>query len=727
MVREYASQHVGDLFRADRGYSALVADEVEWQTQTRQVRGSDRLSASQALASRVFQDVDRLLHEYCCVPQSYLSFTVGSLSSAKRLDDQKTGIIKAFAPCYRRSAFRSIASIGSATTISEDMDRVLFEESLKRVVCLLCATGTLQRFDSIGLGFGELSIMSRRLAFEELLRGECVVSLAPALFRDIFVLGSSLSSNGVDGENSLSAMPQAQRESQYLLLSHFIQRFCTEPSRHFVGLLQDSNSNEVLRFVELCLPHVISQFIVEKDYDPMLLTTGFKLYLQSQNRTLDRQTKRTGLPNQSFEVLVDELKRGFRASRGKRSKVRSWTADLETQTRLLCLAPVFIEQILPAIFMKAGRMELTFFVRTVLQRKIMLQTILTQREQLILKGLIWEAGKSAETRDAGIRAIRAAAIARSSSEGSCSEQQSDLQKPDGNADHDTFSAASDWVSSHFMYLLVNITQNQWSIRSDDERVRALRCLDIMTQLLKPADSPTYVPQVMATVNAAIRQEGCSNTTELRFFAVKALKQFLQLVAACQWETLGQNLMEIVVSIIPLLPDDEKAEQGPLAEPTKLAISILEWLTKGSLGTQLAPFFAEVPFLPSSPYLDSIRSSLRINGVDVDSLQVATTQGTQFDSSLRGSMTSDGLSISSESVSVRRQVALQARLGLVCSLLSNENSNVRCVALNHISALLRGNRELFHELVLSESMASATRFLTVANRPAGMCTERHLFD
>jgi hypothetical protein len=387
---------------------------------------------------------------------------------------------------------------------------------------------------------------------------------------------------------------------------------------------------------------------------------------------------------------------------------------------------VFIEQILPAIFMKAGRMELMFFVRTVLQKKISLQTILTQREQLILRGLVWEAGKSPETTEAGIRAIRAAAIARSSSDVSCNDGQSHVHKSESNADQDTFAAASDWVSSHFMYLLVNITQNQWSIRPDGERLRALRCLEIMMQLLKAADSPAYFPQVMATVNAAIRQDSCVNKIELRSLAVKAFKQYLQLVAGWQWETLGQNLMEIVVSLIPLLPDDDRIGQGPLEEPTKLAISVLEWLTEGTLGTHLAPFFAEVPFLPSSSYLNSVRSALRNNGVDVDSLQVATTQGTQLDISLRGSLTSDGLSTSSDSLSVRRQVALQARLGLMCSLLSNENSSVRCVALNHISALLRGNRELFSELVFSESVASATRFLTVANRRKGECSEHLLF-
>lgn len=249
----------------------------------------------------------------------------------------------------------------------------------------------------------------------------------------------------------------------------------------------------------------------------------------------------------------------------------------------------------------------------------------------------------------------------------------------------------------------------------------MRCLMIMLQFLKPSDSPPFMPQIMATVNASIEScesELVSSPSGLRLLAVKTLHLFLRLIASHNWETLGQNLTGIVVSLIPLLPEDFCNDAMALLDETKLSIALLEWLTEGELGRLLAPFFTNVPFLPSSSALDVVRSSLRKNGVDVDSLQVATTQGTQHDSICRDSLTSDGISSSSDRVDVKRQVALGKRLSMLCSLLTSESANVRRVALKHLSGLLRANRGLFHELVLNENTSSITRFVTVARKGSG---------
>lgn len=712
-VREFASRHVGVLFRKGLHIAAAItADEVEWQSFC-QRNAEHQLSFYTSLAARVFSEVDSLLHEYCSVPQSQLSFTVGTLSETKSRKENNPGKLEATTLQFRRYAMHALSSMSSIDTDSEPIDRMVFEESLKRVVGLLSSTCALRRFDSIGLGFGALSLTSHRGLIRKHVRGECLQTFPLALFRDVLMLGSSNEGDQAGAEASFDG--SSHRESHYLLLSHFIQRFCTESHQSSTSL-QDSDPTYVSRFMDLCLPSVVSQLVIEKDYGPMLLTAGFKRFVQAMNDVLDPTRKRAAVPNRRLEVLVDDVYDDFYAIRGKASKQSSWRMNLETRTRHLCLEPVFIEQILPTIFMKAGRSELTFFVNTVLQKKNSLHTILTQREQLILKGLVWEAGMSAATAEAGLRAIRAAAAARSTREIVASEPSHD---PVGGEITDTFTEAADWVSSHFMYLLVNVVQINWSHRRNEERLRALRCLTVMLHFLKASTAPTFVPQFMASVNASIQLKCADkNVVEIRILAVRAMHQFLRIVARHQWESLGQYLTEIVVSLIPLLPENGSSDQVPLDEPARLAVSLLEWLTEASLGKKLAPFFAVVPFLPLSIHLDSVRSSLRKNGIDVDSLQVATSQGTQYDGSLRGSHFSDGVSISSDSLNGRRQAALQTRLCMMCSLLSNENANVRCVALKHIASLIRGNRDLFCELVTSESVASVSKFLTVLYKNEG---------
>lgn len=716
LVRDYTSHYIGLLLEKSQCAGFLLTDEESWQ---RLNEGSTSVPLRAFTATKIFKEIDRMLHEYCSVPQSQLSFTVGSSSITRRKEERSQGKLETTIVSHRRAAMRALASFCHYGYQSPTVPACMVEETLKRIVGLWSGPDSIHRLDSIGLGFSELSLISRYVDFEAFFRRGSATTFLPILFRDALLMTSPAQGGG--SSCSIAFIHASQRERLYHLLAHFIHRFCGKAS-HDVCLV-DWEISGVLRFLELCLPTVLSQFVVVKDYQAMLVTTGFKLFALAQKRAFERPRRRESTPEPTVDppVAVDLITDSkVSCYRGRTMKVRSWDSDLEGHTRRLCLAPVFIERILPCIFMNGGRSEMTFFVCTVLQKKITLETILTQREQLLLKGLLWEAGKSERCAEAGARAIRAAAVARTKKEADLSGTSGDRSKPDQD-DQDSYTVASEWVSSQFMYLLVNVVQSRWASRSTEERMHSMRCLMIMLQFLKPSDSPPFMPQIMATVNASIEScesELVSSPSGLRLLAVKTLHLFLRLIASHNWETLGQNLTGIVVSLIPLLPEDFCNDAMALLDETKLSIALLEWLTEGELGRLLAPFFTNVPFLPSSSALDVVRSSLRKNGVDVDSLQVATTQGTQHDSICRDSLTSDGISSSSDRVDVKRQVALGKRLSMLCSLLTSESANVRRVALKHLSGLLRANRGLFHELVLNENTSSITRFVTVARKGSG---------
>jgi hypothetical protein len=210
----------------------------------------------------------------------------------------------------------------------------------------------------------------------------------------------------------------------------------------------------------------------------------------------------------------------------------------------------------------------------------------------------------------------------------------------------------------------------------------------------------------------------SNIYNLRLLAVEALSKFVRLVAEHQWETIALNLTGIVVCIVPAIESHEQnifLKQHPSVKRTHdVAVNLLEYLTRGTVGKNLAKSFIEIPFLPLSSSLEKVRQSLRSNGVDFDNLLLVSS--VTEDAISEGQDLSLGSKLSSTtSPNSDKMTALQKRLAMVCALLDNENSNVRRVVLKHTTDLLRANRELFQALVENEGSTSMKRFLTVDYR------------
>jgi hypothetical protein len=468
------------------------------------------------------------------------------------------------------------------------------------------------------------------------------------------------------------------------------------------------------------LPHVLAQLIVEKDYDAIRLTTNYKLFVLGHKRFEARQRNRVSASgvrvDQTIDIAVGELKSTFVDSA---IISRVWSYDLDEQTSYLCSTAEVFDKLLPLILTRAGRSELVFFAKQVLRGRLSLRETILARDRPILQSLVWEVGRTRGVQGPAVRAIKVAALARSVDLDNASEAAGSILTLDNSMEKTDLSAVADWVNPNFMFLLVNVVQLKWRAGSFDERVQALRSLSFIMGLLNRAESPRYFPQIMATFNAAISlpkdSEG-SKVGHVHFLAVQVLSQFVRLVAENHWETLGQNLNVVVVSLIPVVAENIASKEHDFQSETRHeAISLLEWLAEGDLGKNLRRHFSEIPFLPSSPALENMRASLRSLGIDFDN--VITTQGTQEGFS-RASHTSEAGSasvdhLSSDSSNALRQGALRHRLEIVCSLLDNENTGIRQVALKHAADLLRANRELFHALVENEGDASMKHYVTVA--------------
>jgi hypothetical protein len=237
--------------------------------------------------------------------------------------------------------------------------------------------------------------------------------------------------------------------------------------------------------------------------------------------------------------------------------------------------------------------------------------------------------------------------------------------------------------------------------------------------------------MMTTVNAAISHQPGANTpskrlclvSEVRYLAVEGLDKFVRLVAQQQMEALGENLTSVVVSLIPVIAEED--ERGLFfdrhIEKTKTkitgdAVALLEWLSGGERGRKLARCWKEIPFLPQTPALDGVRANLKKVNVDYDNLLATDTQMTSKRSTLSSSSKqSEGGSASGDSKSAssspKKLLDLRKRLDMICTFLENENASIRRVFLDHLLSLLRSHRELFFALIENEGSSSMKRFLT----------------
>jgi len=730
-VRDYTSREIGKvLLPGDWGcLIAAIANDDEWQ----QLRGSvDSFSAGERHAteqvnSRLFQFVDSVLHKRCSIPQSQLSFAMVSRQpNSPRQDSHNTTSVLFF----WRAASRTLCSFCRVEQSQTYFGRLLFEHAMIRVVRMWCGVDTAPRCESSGVCFAELSRLFILLGLDLPLKGNMLSSFAPALFRDILVPGSSLLVDGA--QDGIDGMTNSFRERQFDLLSTFLRAGLVQNwSQTSVSTSSSNDDSDLERCLESCLPYVISQLIVEKDYDALRLTSAYKLYLLGLKRLEQKRRKRSSTSYMESDttagIVVGEASLLF----SKSPSSKQWSRNLEDQTRQLCLAPGLIEQIIPLVFMRAGRSELIFFTKDVLQDKLSLKQLVSSREMLTLKNFVLELGRNPEMSGSIIRGMETAAVARN--QDADTNLQSIAQSTSAAVVRNGDSAISAWLTAHFMYLLVNVVQFRWMTKTDDLRVQALRSLVIIIDFLRSSEAPQYLPQIMATVNAAlshdpddrleIQYRGPIPCLQMRLLAVQVLGKFVRLIAETQRSIVGNNLTFIVVSLIPVLSDDEQwlhtQNCSIVEESRRSAVALLEFLTQGDLGVYLASSFLKIPFLPPSSALDSVRASLTSMGVNFDNLQVASTQSTQQDAvSIRSGMSDNGsvsASVDSRGAAsnASRQNALRGRLETICSLLGSENASIRREVLRHLTALLRANRELFQALVENESTTSMKRYLTVA--------------
>lgn len=659
---------------------------------------NDLTHASDRVVSGLFRAIDSLLLDVCSLADSQLSFTMSRSEPVGTLRKEQRASGDRF--LFQRSAVKILASLCANANLDDPVGVWFFEKALIRLIRIWAASPVEKLAEPLfpdlpstpasrAMAFGELARLSTSYSLPMLISQKLSETFAASVFCDILILSAG-----------------HRRETQYSRLESFIQSFISESQE---GQSKKLLRKEVLGFLEEQLPAIVCQFVVEKDIELLRLTAGFKEFLEESSKAIRRKSQ-------------VEIPLVGRSNAPLRRKITAFTLDnqeLERKTKHLCLQPKMIERILPLILINSDRSGLVFFLSKVLSG-ISLREIIQNREQLILKELVWQLGYNTMSVGSSVQAIRVAATALLSETSGTKR----LASSDDSLAKDP-SLASQWVTSHFMYLLVNVIQYRWKSRSRKEQLHVMSCLHGLLNFLLPSESAQYFPQIMATVNAGIINSGHSsaNTTPgssdvicLQLFAIKCLAKFVRLVAEHQIDTIAMNLTTIVVSLIPVLSEGN-AEHWALRDSQDEAVALLEYLTSGPIGKSLSKNFNEIPFLPQLPSLKSVHEALRSNNVDFDNLAVLSSGTQRGGSSRRESMTSEGSYTmgSKSTVSSRRLeelAGLQKRLHIMTFLLDSENTSVRNVVLQHLTDLLRANRDLFHVLIENEGSVATEHCLTV---------------
>lgn len=702
-IRKTATEIIQFSF-TDGGFglvTCLLSTDEEWMILGSGLRGTENVPQVQILDQlviRFFRNVDALLHSRCCLPQSQLSLTIGSITSSNSDKSLKRDRIDQLV-FHCRSAAKILLSF---CTDSDDyfMKRLL-HSSLSRVVRLWSGPGSL-RNETQWICFVELSRWSCLSMKSRIFNDENMKLFSPNLFREVLVPSSTILT--ADGRTGIENIRDGSKERQCLLLATFITFFILSGSGHGKSIAAQNHGgvHDIERFLGSVLPYVFSQLVIEKDYDALRLTTSFKLFLLGQKHFESKQRMRVSADgvkiNFVFDVSLGSPKSTFITSS---LLSRVWKHDLEEQTGFLCSSPELFATLLPLVFTRAGESELNFFTQTVLRNRLKSLTDAIQaNERMILKTILLEIGENHYNNDPVLRALKLIDHFRTVSIEPESSKPTSIIYRSFNEKEEGFSR---WITKHFMYLVVNVVQFRWRTKSDQEKVQALRSLFFAVRLLDPKESCQYFPQIVATLNAAValcEERDTRDTEKVLVLAVQILSEFIKLVGESNTELLAQNLKILVVSLVPVLSKSECSHESSARMTSQnVGIEILQRLVHGDLGKRLAPFFSDIPFLPSNEALHGVRESLRSLGVDNDT--VISTQGTQ-----------DGTSTDQSTHDTSKQEALRQRLATVCPLIAHENAGVRRVALKHIVDLLKANRYLFHAIVENEGDTSMKHYLTV---------------
>ena len=492
---------------------------------------------------------------------------------------------------------------------------------------------------------------------------------------------------------------------RYQLLVEFLES-CILPYTRSQGLplhgLDVQNSLEVGEFIDSIYPSILTSMIFNEDISGLEMCAAFRMYIVSENKKQTRSDKKS-----VDELIVGKQQKRNRPTSFARDLVAGAkiagtavsTKGLTDNMKLLCWKSHVIESVLPKLLLHSDRSILKFFA-DLCPPNTSLSQILQEKELTVLKTLVWELGADDPAEDrpnelygnlSDKKKTSRKDVVLALKKGYLIKEGHHLMSASIKANDD--SPAMTWISSKFMYLLVNVVLYRWKSRTGQEKFQTIKCLKAILKFLPESDCLQYMPQIIVAINNAmgsgdaLRDANVSDATKLQFVAVATLSDFVKTIAKHQSTSVSQHMVSIVVILFPLF--EKKLDPGDVARNE--AVKLLFWLAENASAS-----FSDIPFLPITPDLQHVRGVLAEKGVILSDVQLMSQQPYEYENSSQ------------------LQSKFYTQLNELSDLIAtHDNKDVRKVMIHHMTKLIQANRGIFSNLVENEGLASM-QYLTVVH-------------
>ena len=415
IVRDYAATRFGSALRLETTCNPLFAlflSDAEWQTWAKDPVGMST-KFTPVVVDKLFREIDSLLHKFCYINESQLSYTfagtitstVGSTSSGGGGDDPSTaaGSKAAQALSHQISALRALSSICCQVDLDTLLGKKLFEHSLLHIVRLWINPNSSRVGvpTAVELRVPGGSILASA-AWDEICKIDKQCSLRSILIEDVSMqrFTPTLFSEILVGAGKGSAQDPTDIERHIIGLMRFIRAFLVDAigdkateNQAFANTRQKfiprrkEAYDDILKFVEIYFPEICATLIVDKDMEALKMFIYFQRFIVDEGSAIRREEK-------SSKSSGGKIQGGKTWHRSSVIKDVIKKMELSRAMVEFYASPDFAKAALNRVLLTPQSDSLYFYVRTILGDKLSLVQVFQKPYKVyILDQLVSELGK----------------------------------------------------------------------------------------------------------------------------------------------------------------------------------------------------------------------------------------------------------------------------------------------------------------------------------------------
>ena len=416
IMRDYAATEIGSALRLKAGCNplfSLTLNDIEWEAWLRDPVGTSN-KFTPAVVERLFREIDSLLHKFCYINESQLSYTfagtitstVESTSSGGGGGEGNTSAVaqsKASMALSRQiSALKGLSSICRQVDLNTSLGKALFEHSLLHIVRLWISPNSSRVGvpTPVELRVPGGSVLASA-AWDEICKIDRQYSLCSFLISEASMqrYTATLFSEILVGSEKQGTQDPSEIERHILALMQFIRAFLIDAigdeikethafantRRKFIPRRKDAYS-DILRFVQMYFPEICATLILDKDMKALKMFCFFQRFILDEGSALRRE--------ENSKSLGEKIQGGKTWHRSSLIKDVIKKMDLNRAMIEFYAAPDFAKAALTRVLLKPQSDALYFYVRTILGDTLSLVQVFAKPYKIhVLDKIVYELGK----------------------------------------------------------------------------------------------------------------------------------------------------------------------------------------------------------------------------------------------------------------------------------------------------------------------------------------------